>query len=252
MRFMTTAAIWDDTKHPREAAGRFAEKENTRPEAALHLRALPSLTEAINESYPVPQANNLESVSAAVAAVAADVNTPSSVSMALDLHERQASYYLNAAGYLGLVEADSDYESGAAIWRLTALGEEMQRLSDEDRAALVVELAESTPAVAGFRENGVEGAVDAIAERSELSEDTIARRAATASSWAAAIDAHDFARSTTQTTDAARGRFAEAAAAAKIERAEILAARAPKAPSYCGDCFTELPVTGVCGSFVCA
>lgn len=246
-----TTVTWDETKHPREQGGRFDAKAQSAPEPALHLRALPSLTDAINETYPVPQANSLESVSAAVSAVAADVNTPSSVAQALDMDDRQGAYYLNAAGYLGLVESDRDYETGAALWRLTALGEEMTRLDDEQRAALIVELAESTPAVAGFRENGLSGAEDAIAERAELGEETIGRRAATASSWAAAIDAHDFAHSEAQITELARDRFATAAASAKTERAALAAARVEKAPEYCPNCFTQLPASGVCGSFIC-
>jgi hypothetical protein len=250
---MTSMATphWDEAKHPRESAGTFATKTNSAPETGLHLRALPSYTEAIDESYPVPQANRLEQVSAAVAAVANDVNTPGSVAQALDMDHRQGAYYLNAAGYLGLVESDPSYDGGSA-WRLTALGEEMQRLDDDERAQLVVELAEATPAVAGFRENGLEGASDAISERAELGEDTTARRAATASSWAAAIDAHDFARGEAQINEDARGRFAIAAAAAKAEREALVAARTPKPVEYCGECFTALPVTGVCGSFACA
>ena len=251
MIFMTTAT-WDSAQHPREKAGRFTDKEHTAPEQGLHLRAVPSLEEAINESYPVPQANSLETVSAAVSAVAADVNTGASVGQALELDKRQARYYLNAAGYLGLVEVDREGENGEGIWRLTALGEEMTHLDDEQRAALIVELAESTPAVAAFREGGLDGAANAIAERAEHSDDTIARRTATASSWAHAIDAHDFASGEARITELARGRFEVAAAAARTERAEILAARTPKAPAMCPECFQELPVTGVCGSFACA
>lgn len=247
-----TTVTWDETQHPRTHAGQFSDKTHTAPETGLHLRALPSLIDAIDESYPVPQANSLESVSATVSAVAADVNTPSSVAEALDMDDRQGSYYLNAAAYLGLVEADREFDTGASIWRLTALGEQMTHLSDHERAALIAELAESTPAVAGFRENGAEGAADAIAENSDLGPDTIARRAATASSWAATIDALDYAASEARITEAARGRFEHAAAAAKAEREVILASRQPKAPEVCGDCFTEIPASGVCGSFACA
>ena len=250
--FCMTTVTWDEKQHPRESAGTFTEKSNSAPETGLHLRALPSLIDAIDESFPVPQANSLESVSATVSAVAADINTPASVSQALDLHERQGSYYLNAAGYLGLVEVDSDYETGAGIWRLTGLGEQMTHMADHERAALIAELAESTPAVAGFRENGLEGAADAIAENSDLGEETIARRVATASSWAATIDALDYATSEARITEAARGRFELAAAAAKAERAQLIAERQPKEPSLCMNCFVQLPASGVCGSFDCA
>lgn len=251
MTVMTTVT-WDETKHPREQAGTFAEKAHTAPETGLHLRALPSLTDAIDESFPIPQANSLESVSATVSAVAADVNTPSAVAQALDMDDRQGSYYLNAAGYLGLVEVDADYETGAGVWRLTGLGEQMTHMPANERAALIAELAESTPAVAGYRENGTAGAGDAIAENSELGDETIARRAATASSWAATIDALDYAANEARITEAARGRFELAAAAAKTERDVILAARAPKAAQICDSCFMEMPTSGACGSFVCA
>ena len=247
-----TTVTWDETKHPREQAGTFAEKTNTAPEAALHLRALPSLTDAINESYPIPQANSLVSVSATVSAVAADVNTPSSVAEAISMDPRQASYYLNAAGYLGLVEVDTEYDTGAGIWRLTGLGEQMTHMPANERAALIAELAESTPAVAGFRENGLDGATDAIAESSDLGDETIARRAATASSWAQTIDALDYAASEARVTEAARGRFELASAAAKAEREVLIAARTPKAPEICGSCFMEMPTSGACGSFVCS
>lgn len=246
-----TTVTWDETQHPRQQGGTFAEKAHTTPEAGLHLRALPSLIDAINESYPVPQADSLESVSATVSAVAADVNTRSAVAQALGMDDRQGSYYLNAAAYLGLVEADHGYETGTGIWRLTGLGEQMTHLPDNERAALIAELAESTPAVSGFRANGVEGAADAIAESSELSPDTIARRASSASRWAAAVDALDYAQSEARITEAARGRFEIAAAAARAERETILAARV-KTPAVCGECFTELPTSGVCGSFICA
>lgn len=247
-----TAVTWDETKHPREQAGTFAEKANTAPETGLHLRALPALTDAIDESFPVPQANSLETVSATVSAVACDVNTPASVSSAIDMDIRQAGYYLNAAGYLGLVEVDADYETGAGVWRLTGLGQQMTHMPANERAALIAELAESTPAVAGFRENGMDGAADAIAENSDLGDETIARRAATASSWAQAVDALDYAASEARVTEAARGRFEIAAAAAKAEREVILAARAPKAAVICPDCTMVMPSSGACGSFICA
>lgn len=247
-----TTAIWDESKHPREQGGTFAEKANTAPETGLHLRALPVLTDAINESFPVPQANSLVSVSATVSAVGADVNTPSSVAEAIDMDIRQASYYLNAAGYLGLVEVDSDYETGAGVWRLTGLGQQMTYMPANERAALIAELAESTPAVAGYRENGLQGAADAIAENSELGDETISRRAATASSWAQAVDALDYAANEARITEAARGRFEVAAAAAKAEREVIIAARAPKQAEVCPSCFMEMPASGACGSFICA
>lgn len=249
---MTATAIWDETNHPREKAGTFATKANTAPESGLHLRALPTLADAIDESFPIPQANSLISVSATVTAVAADVNTPASVAEAIDMDVRQASYYLAAAGYLGLVEVDADYETGAGVWRLTGLGEQMQHMPANERAALVAELAESTPAVAGYRENGLDGAADAIAESSELGDETIARRAATASSWAHAVDALDYAASEARITEAARGRFEVAAAAAKAEREVLLAARAPKQVEVCPSCFMEMPSSGSCGSFICA
>jgi len=249
---MTGMAAFNEALHPREKTGRFTDKAQSFPDAAVQLRAVPALVEAINESYPVPQANSLEAVSAAVSAVAADVNTPAAVAQALDMDSRQGSYYLNAAAYLGLVEVERDGENGAGIWHLTALGAEMTRLDDHERATLIAELAESTPAVAAYREGGLEAAADAISELGEYGDDTIARRAATASSWANAIASGDFAAGEARITSIARDRFAVAAAAARAEREEILAARTPKTPETCPDCFMELPASGVCGSFMCA
>lgn len=249
MGIMTTR--FNEAQHPRQATGQFTDKAHSAPEPVVHLRAVPSLEEAINESYPVPQANSLERVSATVSAVAADVNTSSAVAQALDVDDRQGSYYLNAAGYLGLVEVERDGEHGASIWHLTALGEEMTRLDDDARAQLVAGLAESTPAVAAYRDGGVEAAEDTISELGEYGDDTVARRAATASSWANAIDS-DFTAGVAQITDAARGRFEVAAAAARVEREQILASRVAKEPELCDVCWTQLPATGVCGSMICA
>ncbi|WP_018185982.1 hypothetical protein [Microbacterium sp. 77mftsu3.1] len=243
-----TTIIFDEAQHPREAAGRFTDKAHTAPEAAL-LAPTGTLTEAINDAYPIPQANSLEKVSATVSAVAADVTTPRSVALALGVDDRQGAYYLGAAGYLGLVEHDTDFE-GAAAWRLTALGEHMTRLEDHERAALLAELAESTPAVAGYRENGEEGAADAISEVAELGDETIGRRAATAASWAKTIDAQSYVADESRVTAEARENFALAAAAARDERA-VIAARAPKVAEVCQNCFTEIPASGTCGSFTC-
>ena len=66
------------------------------------------------------------------------------------------------------------------------------------------------------------------------------------------MDALDYAASEARITEAARGRFEVAAAAAKAEREVILAARAPKAAVMCLDCFTAIPASGVCGSIICA
>jgi len=241
-----------EKQHPRQDGGQFARKDDHLPDGEVTLRAVPSLYEAINESYPVPQANSLETVSAAVSAVAADVNTVSAVAQALDLDARQGSYYLNAAAYLGLVEVERDGENGAGIWHLTALGQEMTYLADAERAQLVAELAESTPAVAAYREGGMEGAENAIAELGEYGDDTVARRAACASSWANTIASGEFAAGEARITSIARDRFEVAAAAARVEREQIIAARTPKAPDVCPECFTEIPASGVCGSFACA
>lgn len=249
MRGMTMQQTWDASLHPRIGTGQFTGKDHTSPEGGLTF-ADPALFDAIDETYPVPQADNLEAVSATVLAVAADVNTASSVAQALEVDERQGGYYLNAAGYLGLVEADHAPGAGATLWRLTSLGEHLTRLDDDERAARVAALAECTPAVAAYRDRGPGGAADAIAERAELSEDTIGRRAATAERWAKAIDAADYLTSEARTAGAARDRFAQAAAAAKQER--LHAPSTPKAAVYCPDCFTAIPATGVCGSFLCA
>lgn len=232
----------------RRGNGRFGEQLHSTPEAAI--RSVPSLVDAIDESYPVPQANNIESVGAAVSAVASDVNTPSSVAQALDMDDRQGAYYLNAAGYLGLVEQDADFGGGAAFWRLTALGDEYSQMDAGSRASLLMELAESTPAVAGFRDGGIEGASDAIAERSELGDDTIKRRASTAASWAASIDAHDFTTGAARIDEEARGRFATAALTAKSDRDAFLASRAPKEPEVCTECWLQIPASGVCPNCV--
>ncbi len=250
-----TPTGWDESKHPRAIGGTFREVPKGAPyRGSLHTsqsRFPGEMTDSINEAYPVPQANNLEQVSVVVEAVGADVNTASSMALALGLDERQGNYYLSAAGYLGLVESESDSETGLATWSLTALGQEAIASDDDERAMLIAELAASTPAVAAFREGGMDAATNAIAEAASLSDETIARRAACASSWAQTIDAADYLGREANVISIARDRFPEAIAAARAERTEALTARKVAEPKFCDNCFTQLPVTGICTSLAC-
>lgn len=235
----------------RPTGGQFA--EGARPPAPISLHAqtgtsnlLPAGYE-VDDSFPYPQANDLDKVACTVDAVNAGANTPEAIAEALGVHDREGAYYADAAGYLGLVEPVHGEE--VRTYNCTSLGQTMALADNEDRARLIADMLEHVPAVDLYADGG-EDAVIELYNLDGLSETTATRRAATIRSWVNQIsDPRHLAGSVRtchmQTINRAGPAARQAQAAAARRRAEQ-SAREAQPPAVCPECFMQLPTSGHC------
>ena len=131
----------------------------------------------VNDSYPFPQANKIETIGCVVDAVAAGANTGDSVAETLNLASREGSYYADAAGYLGFI----DTVSGADVktYELTALGEDLLAADPAERVEILRTATADVPAVQIYGLRGESGVRELLEEVTTLGESTSARRTAT-------------------------------------------------------------------------
>jgi hypothetical protein len=244
---MDTTTETFNALHPRAAAGRFDVKGQSRPEvtvgSAFHELA-PSDHE-VNDSFPIPQANDLDKLAAVVDVVAAGANTGAAAAETFELSDRQGPYYLDAAGYLGLV----DTVPGADVrtYELTMLGQKMLASDWDERMDILRHVVAGVPAVQVYLDGGHEAMQEYLTDGG-LGDGTAERRGASASSWLNALtrDA-DFAHAMSCQVENARERSIEAAVhAAEAQAARSLAKR-EVVPASCGGCFMVLPSSGICG-----
>lgn len=199
---------------------------------------------AVNEAFPLPQADNLDRVLSVIDAVAAGANTGAAIAEALGIHDREGSYYGDAAGYLNLV--DESPGVSPKTYQLTPLGEMLLDVEVEDRIGTAAELVRQSPLVDAFTSMGDDGARELLSE-SNLTSGTIERRLYTAQSWARATEDLDaLTVQASETVFDCRARASAAAShAAEIRLAREIAHRAPVV-AVCDGCFMQLPSAGVC------
>ncbi|MPV50152.1 hypothetical protein GCG21_09065 [Pseudactinotalea sp. HY160] len=240
------------TRQPagRPTGGQFAEA--ARPPAPISLHAgrgtsdlLPGDYE-VDDSFPYPQANDLDKIACTVDAVDAGANTHEAIAESLGVHDREGAYYADAAGYLGLLEPVPGEE--VRTYSCTSLGQQMTLADNEDRARLMAGMLDHVPAVAIYDEGGEEAVTD-LYNLDGLSETTATRRAATIRSWVGQInDPRHLAGSVRtcrmQTINRAGPAALQAQEAAR--RRSEQRARAEQPPAICPECFMQIPSSGMC------
>lgn len=186
-----------------------------------------------------PQANEVEKVAAAVAAVDAGAATASDIAGALGVVDRQGNYYADAAESLGLIERQ---DTTPATWSLTGVGEDYIASDPHDRVVKLAVLVDGHPAVQAVRQ-GEDVAVER-AVQDGLSEYTAGRRASTAGAWAAAVDSLDVDKFSSEWEDTQR-RLPSVLAEAKNRHHVRKAGHITR--DICDVCWLEKSASGECG-----
>lgn len=199
----------------------------------------------INDSFPVPQANSLAKVAAAVDAIEGGADTDEAVAHAIGVTPRQGAYYANAAGYLGLVSPKA-----AALprqWALTGAGAEFLNADAPTRAEVLRHVVSTIPEVNSSLNDGAE-VEELLVER--LGETTAVRRAATMQSWVETLTDPNVAEGfLVLESDGVRDRIDAARAVAVRAREEAKRRAVVERPTaICQGCFMALPATDVCSN----
>lgn len=244
---MTTT--FDAAAHPRTpagvtAGGQFATKALSEPDVQL-THAM--LEVRIDESFPVPQANNLDAIASVPDIVAAGANTSSGVAAALGMTDREGAYYADAAGYLGLV----DIQPGADVktYRLTDAGQALLGTDPDHRAALMAAIVDEVPAVTDLRAGDEQGVLDRLGSDAGLGPTTAARRLDTFRSWERmTASPHALADAVAATAGTARANITAAIQVSVREHDEARKRNTERPAAYCGSCFMQLPTSGLCDS----
>lgn len=248
---MTAQPAFQEHQHTRDPRGQFTTKPAG--EADVQLAAVPTIRHPalhdydVDDSYPYPQANDLDKVVAVTDLVQGGADTAEAVAHGLDVSGRQGSYYANAAGYLGLVERDQS--SGVTTYGLTELGQAVADSPPADRADMVRYMVSGMDDVQIAFEDGPAELSRQI-QMDGLDPSTADRRAATISSWAEQTGSTQRLElaivSTTGQTDT---RISEAAQRARAQREQARVRSAPeKAVATCSTCHMQLLPNGDCGS----
>lgn len=244
---MTTT--FDSAAHPRTPAGvttggQFA----TKPRSETDLRLTPAVVDVrIDESFPVPQANNLDAIASVPDIVAAGANTASGVAAALGMSDREGAYYADAAGYLGLVDLEPNADT--KTYRVTDAGQALLDTDPQSRAALMVAIIDEVPGVQDLRDGDEEGLRDRLGSDAGLSGSTIERRMDTFRSWEQmTASPYALAGAVAATETNARGRLTAAVQVSVAEREAARARRAERPVALCPSCFMQMPTSGLCDS----
>lgn len=202
-------------------------------------------------AWPIPQANDLDKVASVVDSISNDATTASSIGEAIEVGDRQGSYYANAAGYLGLVEKHED-DLGSTHYALTQLGQTFANSSPAERATLMAELVNRTPLARSYRENpDVEALQKDIASGGDGGySDTVAkRRTSTLTTWISSVANTE--QLSNQISTQQRETYQRSIAASMKQRAETAEKRRQASAhratgETCTSCFMIKPVTNVC------
>lgn len=184
---------------------------------------------AVNGSYSFPQADRLDRLAETVDAIKLGSNTSNKLSESINTVSRQALYYADAAGYLGLVE-HSNSKSGKQ-YSLTKSGESFASGSAEDRDKILRHAIAEIPAVKVFQEKGERAARSYLSENEGTGGETVERRMTTIKGWAAKLRHNE--KMVSYETD-----LSENGESSKKSQ-EILG-------NVCQNCFTTKSLTGVC------
>lgn len=228
--------------------GQFAAAPHTESDVALRptVRWVPDLDApaTVNTEFPQPQANDLQSVAAAVDAIALGANTPEAVAESLGMSQREGAYYADAAGYLGFVDVVPGQDM--KTYDVTQSGQSLLSTTGEDRVELLRDTVAGMPGVVAYADGG-DAAVLELMQDSGLGDTTAARRTSTIKAWYHSLaEDSEFSETVRRESSAARERAVPAAAAAEAARRLRAAARAPKQLAICVGCNMALPATGVC------
>lgn len=258
--------MYRETDHPRrgidgsgQSPSQWTEKQNIEPAlTSLDSGAVPARGPAhldrlvenyeVDESFPFPQANDLEKIAVVAEAVNHDVVTADGVADVLDMSKREGAYYASAAGYLGLIEAVGHGDHDLNTYTLTSLGSSMVELNTEERSALMGRMISLVPAVQTYREDGAEE-VERGLGLDGLTGATVGRRAATISSWSNADRDQLFASRVADECEAASLSYSQAAVSCRSQISEARkksASTEPKQGNICSSCFQQMPLSGVC------
>lgn len=199
----------------------------------------------VDTSYPVPQANSLAKVAAAVDAIEDGACTDDAVAHAIQVTPRQGAYYANAAAYLGLVTQSG--QQAPREWTLTPAGAEFLNANAPTRAEILGHVVAQIPEVDAVLHDGAD--VEELYSH-QLGESTAARRAATTEAWMDTLtDRSKAAAELTLETDGVRDRIDAARQVAVDARAAARRkATVERSGSVCPRCFTTMPLAGGCPS----
>lgn len=207
------------------------------------------------ESWPVPQADDLDKVSATVDAINAGANTSSSIGESIGNVNRGGSYYANAAGYIGLIAKSPD-EYGVDRFHLTEQGEKFVTMDSQDRASMMSNMVKETPLMQEYRENPSREQAEKMLSHEGLNEISAKRRAGSLSAWHSAIqDKGSFAQKINTESNGVAQRAQVAVLNQQREdveryerkRAEQEAAE-PRRGTVCSECFMEKSASGICAN----
>ena len=207
------------------------------------------------DSWPVPQADDLDKVSATVDAINAGANTSGSIGESIGNVHRGGSYYANAAGYIGLIAKSPD-EYGVDRFYLTEHGERFVTMDSEERASMMSSMVNETPLMQEYRENPTKEQAEKMLSHEGLNEVSAKRRAGSLSAWYTAIqDKGSFARKIKTESNGVAQRAQGAILNQQREdleryerkRAEQEASE-PRRGSICSECFMEKSASGVCAN----
>lgn len=196
-----------------------------------------------NDEFPKPQANRPERIAALVEAVHAGANDVESLKIALDVDERDARYYADAAGYLGLLHSTGNKE-----YEVTEHGEVLATSSEHMKEQLVSERIKGTPEYQEYVDGGEQAVKDMMSEETKLGDVTIARRTATARAWTDYVTdkGQNDGVATATELEGMRSRLEEAKENKRQRDEARRAAEEAAKPKVCPKHFMELSASGVC------
>ena len=205
------------------------------------------------ESWPVPQADDLDKVSATVDAINAGANTSSSIGESIGNVNRGGSYYANAAGYIGLIAKSPD-EYGVDRFHLTEQGEKFVTMDSQDRASMMSNMVNETPLMQGPERTLTEQAK--MLSHEGLNEISAKRRAGSLSAWHSAIqDKGSFAQKINTESNGVAQRAQVAVLNQQREDVERYEKNAqnkkpqePRRGTVCSECFMEKSASGICAN----
>lgn len=247
-----SSTAYDETQHPRDPRGQFATKPAS--EADVQLTVVPGTRHPalddyeVDDSFPYPQANDLDKVVAVTDLVRGGADTPDAIAHGLDVSGRQGSYYANAAGYLGLVE--SDRTTGMTTYNLTELGNAFADSDAADRADMMRHMISGMEDVQIVTTDG-KAELSRQIQMEDLDPVTADRRASTIAAWADQTGSTQrLELAIVTTTDDCGSRVSEAAQRARAQREEHQRLRSvPERPvAVCGTCHMQLLPSGECGT----
>lgn len=210
------------------------------------------VSDSTYDTWPLPQADNLDKVSTVVDAVNGGATTSESIGESIDAVDRQGSYYANAAGYLGLVEKRKD-DIGTTQFSLTMAGQTFQSLPVEERAVMLKQLVEQTPLMQEYRASGGsrEELEKTISQNGGHESSVAKRRAASIIAWNDSLsDVSTLSESMGSGRAQTITRSIEASKKQAEERAEkqqaLFASVVKQHGAICSQCFMAKSLNGTC------